>query len=377
MFIHLISGLIFVYLFCRLILPLKAKAVVTVPLTLLLLAVSQQHMFNRYVMGSMASPELPELWILIQGWLFATLLFVLLICLVWDVVLFLRFLARRITKKKKPEFSPGRRQALMLIASALPAAYGVRQAVILPEVRNTEVILPRLPKELDGLRIAQLTDLHVSSLLRGDRVSGVVELTNSLKPDIIVFTGDIVDGLPVQRASDIRPLKDLKAPYGVYSCAGNHEYYSDYRGWMKIFPTLGLEMLLNAHRTLTVHGQQLVLAGTTDIAAARFDLPLPDCAAALEGAPKDAVRVLLHHRPGDIAENSRHGVDLQLSGHTHGGHMFGMDQLVARANNGYVYGWYKEGPTSMYVCSGAGLWNGFPVRIGVPSEIAHITLRSA
>ncbi|MDR2696749.1 MAG: metallophosphoesterase, partial [Deltaproteobacteria bacterium] len=106
-------------------------------------------------------------------------------------------------------------------------------------------------------------------------------------------------------------------------------------------------------------------------------LPGPDIAGALAGAPEGAVRILLDHRPGNAPENARMGVDLQLSGHTHGGQILGMHQLVARFNQGFVYGWYQVDTMRMYVSSGAGLWNGFPVRLGVPSEIVRCVLRSA
>jgi predicted MPP superfamily phosphohydrolase len=111
--------------------------------------------------------------------------------------------------------------------------------------------------------------------------------------------------------------------------------------------------------------------------AARFGLPLPDCAAALAGAPEEAPRVLLNHRPAGAEENARYGVDLQLSGHTHGGQILGLGAFVSRFNEGYLHGWYTAGGMPLYVSSGAGLWNGFPVRMGVPSEIARITLRRA
>lgn len=376
MFIHLVSGIIFLYLFARLILPLKAPRGVTLILGLLLFLAMEQHLINRLVFGSMAGPELPSLVLKIQGWLFLALIFLLFLCLARDLFLLGRFAVNRLRKATETPHSPGRRQAMMAIAAALPAALAVHEAVDVPAVKHMETVLPRLPKELDGLRVAHITDLHVSPLLRRDWVAQVVERVNSLSPDLILFTGDLVDGWPDNRAIDVAPLKSLRARHGIFSCAGNHEYYSNHAEWMKIFPTLGISMLMNRHVLLDINGRPLVIAGTTDMAALRYNLPGPDPRAALEGAPVDAFRIMLDHRPGNVRENAPHGVDLQLSGHTHGGHMYGMTKLVGRFNDGFVYGWYQEGGTRMYLSSGAGLWCGFPARLGVPSEIAHITLRS-
>lgn len=379
MFIHIISGILFLYVFARLILPLRLSLPVKLLAAGPLLLIAEQHFINRAFFGSMSAPELPMPLLIIEGWLFTTLIFLFVLCLASDLAALLRYVLRRVKKSAAAAaaHSPGRRQALMVLAGAVPAAIGVHGAVALPEVKHMEAVLPRLPKELDGLRIAHVTDLHASPLLQRDWVAQVVARVNALKPDLILFTGDIVDGLPEMRDVDVAPLKDLRSRYGVFSCAGNHEYYSNHAAWMKIFPALGIHMLMNRHAVLDVKGQPLVIAGTTDIAAKRYNLPTPDPRKALEGAPEEAVRVMLDHRPGNIRENARHGVDLQLSGHTHGGHMYGMRKLVGRFNDGYVYGWHKEGETLMYVSSGAGLWCGFPVRLGAPSELPHITLRCA
>jgi predicted MPP superfamily phosphohydrolase len=205
----------------------------------------------------------------------------------------------------------------------------------------------------------------------------VVDRVNALSPDIIVFTGDTVDGLPERRAGSIAPLKDLRARYGVFGCAGNHEYYGNFAAWMRAFPTLGITMLLNGHVVLKIRGRELVVAGLTDMVAERFALPGPDLKRALAGAPEGAVRILLDHRPGNAPVNAAMGVDLQLSGHTHGGQILGVNLLVAQFNQGYLYGLYQIDKMSLYVSSGAGLWNGFPVRLGVPSEIVRLVLRSA
>ena len=377
MLIHLIAGSLFLYLLFRFIIPLPVSRKAKYAAGFLLLLASQQHLITRMIFGSLSSPELPPAAIAFQGWLFISLLLLFLLVLVRDMIMLAAWLVRRRPGKPEHGFSQGRRDALICGLAFIPSAYGVYKGVSLPEAHSLEARLPNLPRQLDGLSIVQLTDLHVSPLFRGEWVQAVVDRVNTLTPDLILFTGDMVDGLPARRATAVAPLKNLRARYGKYACVGNHEYYSDYSGWMKVFPQLGISMLRNSHSVLKIQDRDVVVAGLTDIVAERYGLPLPDCTAALSGAPEDAFRILLEHRPGAAAKNATAGIDLQLSGHTHGGQIIGLNPIVASFNNNYLYGWYKVEKMLLYVSSGAGLWNGFPVRLGVPSEIPRIVLRSA
>jgi predicted MPP superfamily phosphohydrolase len=265
-----------------------------------------------------------------------------------------------------------------LTAAALGlSAIGVWQAVRVPDVRAVDIALERLPAELDGLRLVHLSDLHASRLLQEPWQREVVNRTNALNPDLIVISGDLVDGSPANRAADVAPWRGFKARLGVLAAPGNHEYYSDYTAWMAAFSELGLRMLSNRHVVIHEKGRALVVAGTTDRNAARFGLPTPDIEAALAGAPKDAVTLLLAHQPREAPQNAEAGVDLQLSGHTHGGQIVGLHLIVQQSNAGFVSGLYRVGAMQLYVSNGTGLWNGFPVRLGRPSEITLITLRSA
>jgi predicted MPP superfamily phosphohydrolase len=246
-----------------------------------------------------------------------------------------------------------------------------------PDAREVEITLDRLPVELDGLRVVHLSDLHASRLLHGSWQRAVVEKANALDPDLILITGDLVDGTPAHRAADVAPLRGLKARLGVLAAPGNHEYYSGYEAWMAAFAKLGLRVLSNRHVVIKDRGRALVVAGTTDRGgAARFGLPGPDVGAALAGAPKGVPVLLMSHQPRDAAKNAEAGVDLQLSGHTHGGQIAGLHLIVRAANEGFVSGLYRVGAMWLYVSNGAGLWNGFPVRLGRPSEITSIVLRS-
>ncbi|MDL2267653.1 metallophosphoesterase [Desulfovibrio sp. OttesenSCG-928-G15] len=403
MFIHAMTGVLFAYLLIRFVLPSRLGAKGKVVLALVLFVASQEHLFNR-LFGGLSSPELPAPVLMVQGWLFISAILLFLFVLARDIVrLIKRFLpqklfsglpgggtaasqsggpaseSRRAFVKGGAALFPAAVAARGPILSGLvlgPAAVGVFESVKVPDVHPIEARLANLPKALDGFKLVQVSDMHVSPLLRSDWARGVVERINELEPDLVVFTGDLVDGIPAHRADSVRWLAKLKSRYGVYGCAGNHEYYNGFSEWMDVFSELGIRMLLNEHAVIGAKGEELVLAGITDVAAERFSLPLPNLGAALADTPDKAVRILMDHRPGNAVSNAQHKVDLQLSGHTHGGHMPGMTEVVCLFNQGFLRGWYSVNGMPLYVSTGAGLWNGFPVRLGVPSEIALMTLRA-
>ena len=372
-------GLLFIYLLFRFVLPLRLSRPAKIGTGLLVLLVSQ-HYLLRMALGQMSSPEAPRWSIILEGWSFATLIGIFVLTLLYDLSLLgRRLIARRRKAAPGPDasFSPERRAALFTMVAAGTAVYGLSKALELPEIRSTDMVLARLPKGLDGLTVVQLTDIHVNPLFPERWVADLVDRVRSSKPDLIFLTGDLVDGTPGLRAKDIAPLARLRAEHGIYGCTGNHEYYSGFRDWMPLFASFGFTMLHNSHALLAIDGHPLAIAGVTDRVANGFGLPLPDPAKALAGLPDGIVRIMLEHRPDGAAGNAALGVDLQMSGHTHGGHALGLDQLVARFNAGFVHGQYIVGKMPLYVSSGAGLWNGFPVRLGVPSEITRIVLRSA
>ena len=173
------------------------------------------------------------------------------------------------------------------------------------------------------------------------------------------------------------PLAGLEARDGVFVSPGNHEYYFEYGVWWGAYADLGLSLLANEHTVVERGGAPLVVAGLTDLAAPRFGLPGPDIDAALDGAPEGAPVVLLNHQPRQARRMAARGVDLQLSGHTHGGMVRGLDALIARFNEGFVSGLYDVDGMHLYVSNGTALWPGFALRLGVPSELTRITLRSA
>lgn len=368
-----IHGLIFLYLMVRVVFPLRLPVTGKVALTLIFLIISQ-HYQVRMIFGQMGTPEVASPFIIFEGVCFTALLFFFILVIAEDIVILSR-LVFKLRRNSVERFSPERRKALMAMVAAVPAVWGVRCAIVSPDINSMEERSQKLPRELDGLVIAHISDMHISPLFDRDWTRILVERINGLNPDLILITGDMVDGTPGARAEAIAPLSGLKAKHGVYGCMGNHEYYWDVQGWRKVIPKLGINMLENRHEVLTIRGKRVVVAGVTDEAAVRFGLPGPDVGAAMANAPDDALRIMLAHRPSLAPPCAEAGVDLQLSGHTHGGHILGMDHVVAGFNHGFVYGWYPVDGMRLYVNSGAGLWNGFPIRLGVPPEIAKIVLR--
>ena len=371
---HLITAIIALYVIWRFVRPLSVGRAGKIGLGVLLLLIAEHHLVTRTFFGSMASPEVPGQVLVVLGWAFASLILLALLLLIRDLVGIVVWALRGRTGRV---LLGGSRLgiALGLISTGL-SAVGVWQAIRVPDVKTMEIVLPRLPAELDGLSIVQLTDLHASRLLQAPWLQAVVDKTNALKPDLILITGDLVDGSPRARVDDVQPLKDLRARYGVFAIPGNHEYYVDYVHWLPAFEHLGLHMLLNEHVLITHNGRDLVLAGVTDKAAQPFKLPEPDIIKALKGAPAGDPVILLSHRPGGALLNAGQGVDLQLSGHTHGGQILGPHLIAKWANEGFVSGLYAVAGMQLYVSNGTGLWNGFPVRLGRPSEITEIVLRA-
>lgn len=246
------------------------------------------------------------------------------------------------------------------------------------EVNRFSVNLERLPRALDGLKVVQLTDVHIGPLLDGRFLNGVVEKVNAERPDLVVITGDLVDGSPRQIGEDVARLRDIQSRYGTYFVTGNHEYYSGAERWLEFLHGLGIESLENRRVTIGdagPGGATFDLAGITDKTASRF-IPghRQDMAAALEGRDPDRELILLAHRPNPIQQASELGVGLQLSGHTHGGQFFPIT-LFGPLVHPYNQGLHRHGDTQIYVSPGTGFW-GPPIRTMTSSEVTSITLVS-
>ena len=369
-----VTAVVLLYLGLRGILPLR----VSVPCKLALFALAglilSKTIIGHFLYNSW-TPEFPlpihATWSLLQ----CALLALALLGAITDVFRLLRRLLRR---KAPAAARPGLPPVLLLI-SLLLAALGTHAALRVPPVTPVEIVVPGLPAAWDGLTVAQLSDVHASKTFPGNWLAGVVDAVNAARPDLIVITGDLFDGSPRQRFDDLRPLRRLRAPLGVYACPGNHEYYSGLTAWRPRFSSLGILLLENDHVLLRRNGAELILAGLSDDVAERFGLPRPDIRQALGSTKASLPLILMAHRPHlveQLKQLSRPGAALQLSGHTHGGQVFGLDLLVRRVNKGYLRGLYEIGPVRLYISTGTALWSGFPLRLGVPSEIPLITLRS-
>ncbi|WP_204365655.1 metallophosphoesterase [Yersinia mollaretii] len=186
----------------------------------------------------------------------------------------------------------------------------------------------------------------------------------------------MADGTVKDRFEDVEPLAKLKAPDGVYAITGNHEYYFNAGEWVTAYTHLGLRFLNNSHVRIYRGQASFVLAGVTDDIAAQHGGIAPSLRQALRRTAATDTVILLDHKPINARLSAVEGVALQLSGHTHGGMIRGLDLAAALANNGFISGQYQVGNMILYVSNGAGLWNGFPLRLGRPSEITHIRLHT-
>ena len=256
------------------------------------------------------------------------------------------------------------------------AALGVGALAALrgPHVRHVDIPLADLPAEWEGLRIVQISDLHVGPTIGAAYVRRVVGMSNALAPDLVALTGDIVDGTVARLAQGVAPLADLVAKEGVFLVLGNHDYYSGAGPWVKQFAALGLLVLRNEFRLIQRGSARLVVGGVTD-PAAHLDVPpqLPQPALAAAHAAGPAVRLLLAHHPklAPLAEQA--GFDLQLSGHTHAGQFFPWTLAVRLVHAPHVAGLSRRGRLWVYVSAGTGTW-GPPVRLGTRPELTLLRL---
>jgi predicted MPP superfamily phosphohydrolase len=267
-----------------------------------------------------------------------------------------------------------RLQLIVIAVWAVPAIlYALWMARAPARLERVQVALPNLGEGLQGVRLAQISDIHIGGMLDGKWLERLVQSVNAQKPDLIVVTGDLVDGSVEELREQVRPLAGLKAPLGVYFVTGNHEYYSGVEGWVKELRGWGITVLLNQHQVITRDGSSFVLGGVTDFNGGHFSeqhASRPDLA--FEGAPAGLPRVLLAHQPRSVVAAAAAGTHLQLSGHTHGGQIFPFHFFV-RLQQPMVGGLKTLHGVQVYTHRGSGFW-GPPMRLGAAPEIAELTL---
>lgn len=370
-----VMGLAWLYVVLRFVRHLPVGRWGRVAAALALLPLAEYYLLVIWSSGHLSDVNWPHAVVVAVGWAFGGFLLLALLLLARDVLGGALFLASRVLARR---WLTSARVSMRLGGAALLlATWGAWQGVKVPEVKRVEIAVPGLSAAFDGYRIAQLSDLHATPLLPAAWQQAVVEKTNALQTDLIVITGDLQDGAPQERAADVAPFARLHAPDGVLAVPGNHEYYVDYPGWMAAFKAMGLPMLENRHVVIAHGGARLVVAGLTDPQARAFGQAPPDLKAALAGAPEGVPVLVLAHRPGAAPEHARAGVALQLSGHTHGGQIWGINLLTKWANNGFLAGLYQVGRMPLYVSRGTGLWHGLILRLGAPSEITEVTLHKS
>lgn len=267
------------------------------------------------------------------------------------------------------------------VVSAALLVWGYAEAMRVPRVVRVSVPFPRLGAGLDGLRVVLLTDTHYGPIDRARWSARVVEVVNTLDADLVCHTGDIADGSVARRRAQAAPLAEVRARLARVYVTGNHEYFGATgaaQEWLDHLRALGWEPLHNRHLALERDGDSLVVAGVDDVTAGASGHPghRADHAAALAGADPAWPVLLLAHQPKQVGAAVAHGVDLQLSGHTHGGQIWPFHLLV-RLDQPVLRGLTRHGDrTWLYTSRGTGFW-GPPLRIFAPSEITLLTLRAS
>lgn len=347
---------------------------------------------------SYALPLLQYIIVYPAGIYFATVVFGFLIVLFKDCARVLAFwfkhaahLARQLSRVDSTsvavdppaEISDSRRRFLQLSgATVLGVTFSTPLVSSIASARDYRVTripiaFPNLPAGLDGLTIAQLSDVHSGIYMLPDHMKEIVELTNSLHANVVALTGDHVDSSDLQIPSMRDAMKMLKSDYGIYGCLGNHDHFATASRVSGALQDVGVEMLDNAHRELVINGETFSILGVDDAGFGSSNFARLD--KAMDGVDPETFKILLSHRPEFFSHAKMAGIDLTLAGHTHGGQVgiefWGINLNPAYLVTKYVRGLFKEEGKQLYVNVGVGMV-GVPIRIVRP-EITLITLRKA
>jgi len=294
----------------------------------------------------------------------------------WTVIGELADLALLLVGMPTPERQRLVAVSVLVVATGL-CCWGNYQARRVPPVRRTEITLDRLGAGLDGMTIVLIADTHYGPINRAVWSAKMVAAVNRLDPDVIVHAGDLADGSVERRRAQVAPLETAHGRLARVYITGNHEYFSGAVQWVEHMTALGWTVLHNKHVIVERGGARLAIAGTDDLTAAGSGIPghRSDLPAALAGVPAGTPVVLVAHQPKEVREAAAAGVDLQLSGHTHGGQIWPF-HLIVRVEQGALQGLSRAGvSTQLYTTRGVGFW-GPPFRVFAPNEISLLTLRS-
>ncbi|MDD5493037.1 MAG: metallophosphoesterase, partial [bacterium] len=251
--------------------------------------------------------------------------------------------------------------------------YGLVEATDIG-ITRLNVKIPNLPDKLAGTTIAQISDVHMGLIIQGKRLDNIVKLTNSLDPDLIVITGDLVDEQALHMEELVQPLQNLKSKYGVFACTGNHEYFAGIDKAEAFIARGGVQLLRN--RWVEVAGGLQIMGRDDPIGTRVVSENIPPLSEIIKGIDPQKPVILLYHTPvTTMDELQRLGICLQLSGHTHKGQLWPFLYIVKKIF-AMPYGLFKSGDTTVYVSRGTGTW-GPPLRVGAPPEITFITLEKS
>jgi predicted MPP superfamily phosphohydrolase len=272
------------------------------------------------------------------------------------------------------EPSAGMRAFAVSLVALSVCGIGLRSALRPPRLERVEVELSRWPAGLDGFRIVQISDIHIGPILGRDFAAHLTERVNALAPDLVAVTGDLVDGAVSKLSDEVAPFAELRGREGVFFVTGNHDHYSGARAWAARASELGMRVLRNERVEIRRGDDVFDLVGVDDHRGHHLDpSEREDLDRALEGRDEARAAILLAHDPSTFRRARSRSVDLQISGHTHGGQVWPFRYLV-RAVTPYVAGLYREGEAQVYVSRGAGFW-GPPMRLLAPAEITEIVIR--
>ena len=320
-------------------------------------------------------------WLAWLGYVwFGAVVYLVLALLVLEPV---RLALRRWVRREPPaQEAPVVNRRLFLARASAAAAgatalgvtgFGVHTALSAPNVLRVPVTLRRLGAGFDGYRIAVVSDIHLGALLGRAHTERIVRMINETEPDLVAIVGDLVDGSVDELGYAAEPLRDLVSRDGAFFVTGNHEYFvNDPPSWIRELDRLGVQSLQNESTVIRRGDAAFDLAGVNDIGGARFDEP-PDFDRALAAADSARPTVLLAHQPVLVDEAAARGVDLQLSGHTHGGQTWPFHYAVQLVQPSLA-GLSTFDDTQLYVTRGAGFW-GPPLRVGAPPDISVLTLQ--
>ncbi len=258
----------------------------------------------------------------------------------------------------------------------ISTARGVWMARGTPRHERVTIALPNLPAAFDGLRIVQLSDFHSGPYMSREQMLSVRRLIEDLKPDLYLFTGDFVDALAEQMPPFVDAFENLRAPLGVFTVLGNHDYFANIQTVEAGLAAAKLPLLRNTSHVLEHRGSELAIVGVDDLWARSRPGRGPDIKTALNDLPEKMLKICLSHQPNYWPEIKKHNIGLTLCGHTHGGQfgIVGTQISLARLASPYVAGLYQEDGKQLYVNRGLGVF-GIPMRIGMPPEITELTLR--